>query len=187
MWIILQTNLAKWQSKKRCAIVSWLVQKQHCIFPCQLHLAKLSLVKITPQWSSQMKTLTLRGILSFHSGLFIGKIVSSKSAVYIECTENCPLLCRDQTQISGRSTRCTKATLATRSCQSLRLFPTKFLPKDTLSGFVFNTFCTVSCFRCTRLNRFGYCSLMAAFPSHLASQNLICSPFWSPLAFSPLV
>ena len=55
--IILQSNLAKWHSKKRCAIVSAFVQKQHCLLPFQLRLAKLSFVRITPRWSSQINFL----------------------------------------------------------------------------------------------------------------------------------
>ena len=39
MWIIRQSNLATWQSKNRCAIVSLLEQKQHCWVPCQFRLA----------------------------------------------------------------------------------------------------------------------------------------------------
>ena len=65
--IILQSNLAKWYPKKRCAIVSTFVRKQHCLLPFQLRLAKLSFVRITPRWSSQINILTFKGIFNFHT------------------------------------------------------------------------------------------------------------------------
>ena len=60
MKIILQSNLAIWHPKKRCTIDSSFMQKQHCLLPFQLRLAKLSFVKITPRWSSQIKILLLK-------------------------------------------------------------------------------------------------------------------------------
>ena len=98
--IILQSNLAKWYPKKRCAIVSTFVQKQHCLIPFQLHLAKLSFVRITPWWSSQINIFTFNGIFSFHTGLFKGRTRTSKRAEYIEWIENWPLLWSCQTPIS---------------------------------------------------------------------------------------
>ena len=144
MCIIHQSNLTTWQSKNRCALVS-LEQKQHCWVPCQFRLAKLSLVKITSQCSSQMKTFTLRGIFSCHNNLLIGKILSSMSAKYIECTENKPFCCKVQMPMSRPCTSSTSATLDTTCSQSLRLFPCKFLLKETFSGVVLSTFWTVSC------------------------------------------
>ena len=92
MKIILQSNLAISHPKKRCAIVSSSMQKQHCLLPFQLRLAKLSFVRITPWWSSQINILTFKGIFNFHTGLFMGRTRISNRAEYIERTENCPFL-----------------------------------------------------------------------------------------------
>ena len=142
--IIRQSNLATWQSKNRCAIVSLLEQKQHCWVPCQFRLAKLSLVKITPWCSSQMKTFTLRGIFSFHSGLLIGKTLSSISSKYMECTENKPFCCKVQMPMSCPCTSSVSATLDTICSQSFKLFLYKFLLKETFSGIVLSTLWTIS-------------------------------------------
>ena len=100
MKIILQSNLAIWHPKKRCIIVSSFMQKQHCLLPFQLCLAKLSFVWITPRWSSKIKNFTFKGIFNFHTGLFMGRTRTSKRAEYIERTENWPLLWSCQISIS---------------------------------------------------------------------------------------
>ena len=96
-----------------------------------------------------MNTLTLRGIFSFQSGLFIGRITSSMRAAYMEWTENCPLLWSNQMQRSGLFVICTLEVIYTSSFQSSILRPIKFLRKDTLRGTELMTCCTVSCFRRT--------------------------------------
>ena len=42
-----------WQSKNKCCIVLFSWQKQHCWFPCQFLLARLSLVSVTPHLRNQ--------------------------------------------------------------------------------------------------------------------------------------
>ena len=65
-----QTIRANRQSKNRCLIVSISWQKQHVLLPCQLRLAKLSFVKMTPLLRYHKKTLFFRGAFSCHNRLF---------------------------------------------------------------------------------------------------------------------
>jgi len=153
---ILQSNLAKWHPKKRCAIVSTFVQKQHCLLPFQLRLAKLSFVRITPWWSSQINIFTFNGIFSFHTGLFKGRTWTSKKAEYIERTENWPLLWSCQIPIFLLFPSWLLATRCSKSIQSLRLFPVRCLLNETFKGSPLSTVWTVTCLRWTRLNKLGY-------------------------------
>jgi hypothetical protein len=64
-WITLHINLVRTHSKKRCCMVSWLLQKLHISFLCQFLLTKLFLVSITFLYNSHKKTLIFKGILIF--------------------------------------------------------------------------------------------------------------------------
>ena len=63
-------------------------QKQHLLSPCHCSLAKLSFVKITPLYKYHMKTLILRGSLSFQIKVLYGIASTPNKALYIELTEN---------------------------------------------------------------------------------------------------
>jgi hypothetical protein len=65
-----QTLRANRYSKNKCLIISGLWQKQQDLFPCQLCLARLFLVRITPLLRYQRKTLIFSGAFNFHSLLF---------------------------------------------------------------------------------------------------------------------
>jgi hypothetical protein len=45
--MVFQINLAKWQSKNKCCIVSMELQKQHLRLPCQFLFARLPFVRVT--------------------------------------------------------------------------------------------------------------------------------------------
>jgi hypothetical protein len=72
IWIVRQTNFAKWQSKRRCCIDSLEEQKQHFLSPCHCSLAKLFFFKITPLYKYHKKTLILRGSFNFHIKVLYG-------------------------------------------------------------------------------------------------------------------
>jgi hypothetical protein len=69
-------------------MVSLVEQKQHFLSSCHCRLAKLSLVKITPLYKYHIKTLILRGSLSFQIKLLYGKAYTPNNALYMELTEN---------------------------------------------------------------------------------------------------
>jgi hypothetical protein len=56
-----QRNMAQWQSKNKCRIVSGVLQKQQALLPFQILLAKLSFVTITPFFKNQRKILIFNG------------------------------------------------------------------------------------------------------------------------------
>ena len=58
------------QSKNRYCIVSFSWQKQHCWFPCQFRLTRLSFVRMTPLLRYHKKILIFSGLFSFQSFLF---------------------------------------------------------------------------------------------------------------------
>jgi hypothetical protein len=55
---IFHIKRAIWQSKNKCWIVSLLLQKQHWTIPFQFLLTRLSLVRMTPCFRYQRKTLS---------------------------------------------------------------------------------------------------------------------------------
>ena len=70
------------------------------------------------------------------------------------------------------------AMLAINLCQSLNLFWSNDLLKETLRGTLLNTFATETCFFLAILYRLGYVSLRVWLFNHASSQNLV----WFPLA-----
>jgi hypothetical protein len=64
IWTTPQTILAKIQLKKRCSIVSLLLQKQQHLLPFHLLFSKLSFVNVTPLLKYHKKILILLGIFN---------------------------------------------------------------------------------------------------------------------------
>ena len=98
--ISLHKNLAFWQSKKRCCIVSLRLQQQHFKLPFRRSLAKLSLVRVTPFIKYHIKILILSDNFSFQIMWLCGIILVAVIALYMDRTENSPFCCRDHTKLS---------------------------------------------------------------------------------------
>jgi hypothetical protein len=158
-WITCHINLAIIQSSKKCCMVSWLLQKQHFVSPCQLLLTKLSL-NITLLNRNQRKTLTFSGSLSFHKYILCGTMLRSNNAWYIEITENWPLEFSDHMNISRWSFKCIFSILVSRLCQDRKFLSTRDTLNEILRGMEIKILSMVALFFLTMLHKFGYCSLM---------------------------
>ena len=96
-WMTDHIERAKLHWKNKYLIVSFWWQKTHFVLPCQFHLTRLSLVRITPWWRYQANILIFRGIFIFQILLLWSTGMTGwTSALYIEPTENLPFPCRFQ-------------------------------------------------------------------------------------------
>ena len=173
----LHRNLATWQSKKRCWIVSSLEQKQHCLLPFQLCLARLTLVRTTPRFKYHRNIFSFRGIFNFHKylsnctlPLLISTLYIKISNLYIELTVNIPDWFKFQwnTSLLLLLFKSTCPMRATKLCHKVSVCPDKDLLKDTKRGTLSKnwSYCRMLF---TILYRAGYCWLRVWFPIHLSS------------------
>jgi hypothetical protein len=96
-WMSDHIDLEKQQWKNKWLIVSSWWQKTHCVLPCQFHLTRLSLVRITPRRKYHPIFLVFSGIFIFQIFLLLFTGISDWIiALYTEPTENFPLGCRFQ-------------------------------------------------------------------------------------------
>jgi hypothetical protein len=70
----------------------------------------------------------------------------SRSAPYIELTENWPSNFNDHLNMSSQSFKCTCAILITRLCHDYKFASTKLLMNEIFNGIVLKTLATVSSF-----------------------------------------
>jgi hypothetical protein len=171
IWIARHTNLAKWQSKRRCCIDSSDEQKQHFLSPCHCLLAKLSFVKITPLYKYHKETLILRGSLSFYIKVLYGIASANNKALYMDFTEKNPFWCSPHTNRSLWFVNCTSVTIATTSCHACKLTPTKNLRKATFNGVIDNTVLAYAPFLLTILYKAGKIDFKGRGVIHASSQN----------------
>ena len=117
----LHKNLAFWQSKKWCCIVSLRLQQQHFKLPFHRRLIKLSLVRVTPLIKYHIKILILSGNFSFQIVWLCGIILVVVIALYIDRTEKNMFCCRDHTKLSLWSYSWISITLATSWCHENKI------------------------------------------------------------------
>ena len=172
----LHKNLAFWQSKKRCCIVSLRLQQQHFKLPFHHRLAKLSLVRVTPLIKYHIKILILSDNFSFEIIWLCGIILVAVIALYMDRTENSSFCCRDHTKLSLWSYSWISITPATSWCDESKLLATRDLRKETFSGIELRTELTKADFFLTMLYRVGYWFFKGSLPSQVSSQNLIRDP-----------
>jgi len=141
-----QMNLAKWQSKNKCWMLSSALQKLHFVLPFHFLFARLSLVRVTPFFRYQRKILVLRGT-------FIFQVIQSEGVpslciklVYMDFIVNCLWLVKFHMKISFPFIISYAATFSTKSSQVLNLSPERALLKEMLRGTVLRILATVSFF-----------------------------------------
>ena len=157
-------------------MVSLLLQKQHWSSPFHLFFNKLSLVKITPFKTSQLKILIFSGNLNFHKVLFKGRDIWFTRYLYIDFTEKAPCLERTQLMESFWLSNCTNAIFATSSFHLTRLSPTRALLKETLRGIWLITDETDICFRSSRR---GIAAILL-YTFTLRIWSYLWSSIWAP-------
>lgn len=138
------------------------------MLPCQLRLARLSLVSTTPLRRYHMKILTFSGIFDFHISLILSTGISEcESARYIESTVKDPDVVRFQRNTSRPCVKLIKSKRDSRCCHDTR---------HTSDGEELRTCARVSFLSRTMRYKAGYCSRRVAFPIHLSSQKCISEP-----------
>ena len=149
------------------------------LLPCQLRLASLSFIRITPRRRYHANTLVFSGIfifqillLSLMSTWTSGKI----KALYIESTKNLPFFVWFQRNLSGPSDSWMASKRMSKVFQDTCLVPSKLLLNETFGGEVPNTLAIVSLLFRTIAYRSGYSTLRVDWPSHLSSQKQISDP-----------
>jgi hypothetical protein len=141
-----QINLAKWQLKKRYCIISCCEQKEHNLFPFQLHLTKLSLVNTTFLLKYHIKILILSGIFNLHNVILYTTRVSAIRALYINLTEKISFWWSPQIKESDVPFNLIWATMPTKPYHKLRLLPTSPLRKEMFNDTVLKTNATETFF-----------------------------------------
>jgi hypothetical protein len=120
--------------KEECWIVSSWWQNTHFVSPCQLRLARLSLVRTTSFLSYHRKILTFSGNFSFHTILSRTTLPLLIKAVYIDRTEKTLFWCSPQRKVSLASVSVTWATGRTSWCHKVIFRPTSPRRKEMFNG-----------------------------------------------------
>jgi hypothetical protein len=74
-WTALQRNLAKWQWKNKCSIVSGCAQNSHILFPFPLHLQGYPWVNTTPSLYIPHENLNFKRYFQFPQHLAIPYLI----------------------------------------------------------------------------------------------------------------
>jgi hypothetical protein len=152
-------------------MVSLEEQKQYFLSPCHCLLAKLSLVKITLLYKYHIKTLTLRGSLSFQIKVLYGSACIPNNALYKELTENNSFRYSLHTKRSLWLLNYTSAIMVTTLCHASKLTPIRDLLKVTFNNIVDSTDLTEALFFLTMLYGVGKIVLRGCGIIHESSQK----------------
>jgi len=172
IWMADHIDLTNSHWKNKCVMVSSCWQKTHFLLPCQLRLARLSLVRITPRRKYHANTLVFSGIFIFQSLLLLELstgISGRMSVLYIESTENLSFFVRFHWNLSGPSDKWIESNRMSKSFQDVCRVPSKLFLNETFGGKVSNTFAIVSLLFRTIEYRARYCSLRVDWPSQISS------------------
>ena len=171
-----QTDRANFHSKNKCLMDSSWWQKTQFLQPCQLRLAKLTLVKITLLLRNHRNIFTFRGIFSFHNFLLSIGTSSWTIASYMELTENLPFWCNFHLKIFGSSDNWMAPRRMSNSFHAAKRGPVRSLWKE-ISGFYWPKTCLIVTNLCLTIRyKLGYCTLKGLVPNQVSSQK----PIWEP-------
>jgi hypothetical protein len=98
--MIIHIDLAKQHWNNKCLIVSFWWQNTHWLLPCQFHLTRLSLVRMTPRRKYHPIFLVFNGIASSKFSCCY-QLSYWIIALYSKPIENFPLGCKFQQNSSG--------------------------------------------------------------------------------------